>query len=278
MAALYSYELKTSSPTWPIRRGLVLHHKGGWGEIAPLPGFSQETLEEAYAEITSLLPDLENAKPKLPSVQFGIESALRPFLQTPLKIPISLLNEPRPGFSTLKLKLGHLPLEEAIAKTKTLMKTYRLRLDCNRAWTLEQALAFARHFSPNDFDYLEEPVKTIPELIRFSTLTGFPIALHESNVPPSAIPTLKALVIKPTLVGALPPSPVPIVLSSAYESSLGLLLIARAYKNGAPPVGLDTFRSFHQDLLVPKLRAEGGFLIWEPSTESPVDKKLLCAI
>jgi len=35
-------------------------------------------------------------------------------------------------------------------------------------WGLDEALRFARHFSPDDFDYPEEPVKTFPELVRFS--------------------------------------------------------------------------------------------------------------
>jgi o-succinylbenzoate synthase len=155
----------------------------------------------------------------------------------------------------------------------------RLRLDCNRSWTLDQALAFTRHFSPQDFDYLEDPVQTFPELVRFSELTGFPVAVDEPvlKFPCHEIPTLKAAVIKPSVVGFLPTFAVPNVLSSALESSLGILQIARLYEDGAPPAGLDTFRYNSNDLLSPPLKAEGGFLTWAGS-DAPIDMTKVCPV
>ena len=81
---LYSYELKTSWQKRPTRKGLLLQWNDGWGEIAPLPGWSSETLDEAKDEILSLLPNLDSAKPRLPSVQFGIEAASKPLDLKPL--------------------------------------------------------------------------------------------------------------------------------------------------------------------------------------------------
>ncbi len=279
VAKLYSYELKTSWPKYPIRKGLILQWNDGWGEIAPLPGLSSETLEEAKSEILEFFPDLASAKPCLPSVRFGIKAASKPFSGKPLKIPLALVNDPRPGFSTLKLKLRGLSIEEAVAHVKKFLGKYRLRLDCNSSWTLDQALSFTRHFSPQDFEYLEDPVQSFPELVRFSKLSGFPIAVDEPvlKLPCHKIPTLKAAVIKPSIVGFFPSLPVPTVLSSALESSLGLLQIARCYENGAPPAGLDTFRFFPEDLLVPPLKAEDGFLTWAGST-SPIDMSKLLTV
>ena len=277
---LYSYELKTSSSKWPVRKGLILQWNDGWGEIAPLPGFSSETFDEALKEILLLLPNLASAKPQLPSVRFGVASALEPICLKPLKIPLGLLNDPRPGFSTLKLKLGHLPVKIAVEYVRKFLGSYRLSLDCNRAWSLDEALFFARHFSPNDFEYLEEPVGTLPELIRFSELTGFPIALDESFATFSdhRIPSLAAVVVKPTVVGTIPLLPVPVVLSSAYESSLGLLQIARRFQEGSPAAGLDTFCFFDEDLLVPSLKAENGFLTWLGCDLCPINLSKLCQI
>ncbi len=279
VAKLYSYEFKTSWAKYRVRKGLILQWNDGWGEIAPLPGWSSETLEEAKSEILSLLPNLASAKPCLPSVRFGLAAASKPFSKEPLKIPLACLIDPRPGFSTLKLKLRDMPIEEAVGHVKKFLGRYRLRLDCNRAWTLGQALSFTRHFSPQDFEYLEDPVQSFPELIRFSELSGFPIAVDESisNFPLHKIPTLKAAVVKPSIVGFVPDFPVPTVLSSALESSLGLLQIARRYETGAPPAGLDTFRFFSEDLLVPPLKAEGGFLTWAGSA-SPIDMSKLCLV
>ncbi len=268
---LYSYALKTCAPQRSLRQGLILQWNEGWGEIAPLPGVSQESLEEALEEVLALLPNLETASPRLPSVRFGLACASYPFVKTPLKVPLCLLNEPRSGFSTLKLKLGHLSVKDAIERVKQYKEKFRLRLDCNRAWTLEEALFFARHFSPSDFEYLEEPIARYEDLVLFSKITQFPIALDESSLR-EEIPTLAALVIKPTVKGLpLPISKVPIVLSSSYETSLGLLQIARQSLPTAPPIGLDTFRFFEEDILNPPLRAEKGFLLWTPNAEDPID-------
>ena len=327
-ASLYSYSLPTNIPSLPIREGLLLEYDGGWGEIAPLPGRSRETLLEAKEEILRCLPNLSKTTPIYPSVRFGIESASRPLRS--IRVPLSLFNRPRPGFTTLKLKLGHLSIDDAIALVQSLFKTYRLRLDCNQAWTLDEALYFVSHFSPQDFDYLEEPVPS-SDLIRFSTLTGFPIAVDESYFyrdplgfvnfggPQSGsdfddreeshiaaiwptkdrqkmgrsdgrknsqnltgrggiyeLPNLKAVIIKPTCTGFVPKLPVPIVLSSSYESSLGLLQIGSLASQ--LPVGLDTFGLFLQDLLVPPLKAENGYLTWSPTHAHPIDKTKLCLI
>lgn len=271
---LYQYKLPSRFPSCPMREGLVLRWNEGWGEIAPLPGFSRETIEEAREEILSFL--FSKVEPKLPSVRFGIACAAKPFLREPLKAPLCALHRPRRGCSSLKLKLGNLSLSEAIALVQRYIGKFQLRLDFNRAWTLEQALQFASYFSVFDFEYLEEPVNNLLDLIRFSQETKFPIAIDESLQEEGflEIPTLKAAVVKPTLLGGIPPLPshLKIVLSSAYESSLALLQIAQLAEETSLPLGLDTFT---EDLLLPPLRAEGGFLLWPGGT---IDESRLCLI
>lgn len=258
---------------FPHRKGLILQYNDGWGEIAPLPGFSKETFEEAKEEIFSLLSDLPLAKPKYPSVQFGIACAMRPLKA--IKVPLCALDSPKPGCSTLKLKVGHLSIEEAVSLVKNYVGHYRLRIDCNRRWSLTQALAFAAYFSPTDFEYFEEPVQTLEELFNFSKMTQFPIALDETFREEGLIkiPTLKAVVIKPTLSGKLPAFS-NLVLSSSYETSLGLLHIAHLATPNSPPLGLDTISD---DLLSPPLCIENGHLIWKPS-KNPIRTDLLCAL
>ena len=255
---LYEYSLK--------RKGLIIQIGDGWGEIAPLPGFSKETFEEAKQEALDVLFDKKT--PTLPSVIFGFSSAKRPL--TPVRVPLCALHKPHSGCKTLKLKLGHLSVDEAIKLVKEYIGKYSLRLDFNQKWSLSQALSFARNFKKTDFEYLEEPVKEYEDLLYFSEETGFPIALDESR---KLVPTVKALVVKPTLWGEIPKSDIPIVLSSSYESSLGILQIA-ALSNSNLPQGLDTFSP---DFINPPIRVEDGYLTWTPS-KNPVDTSKLCLI
>ncbi len=257
---LYQYKLPLTAQKW--REGLILQCGESFGEIAPLPGWSRETLEEARAEMLHWIHTRE--VPAFPSVRWGIECA-RKVLQ-PVHLPLCALG-PKEGFSTVKLKLGHLPLNEAISLVKQHIGQFRLRLDCNRSWNLAQAFAFARHFQPTDFEYLEEPVQTFEELVHFSQATHFPIAIDESiHCPWAEIPSLKAVVVKPTLLGGIPEIPhhLDLILSSSYESGLGLLHIANRAKNQLP-VGLDTYQALQEDLLSTSIDCSSGFFSWTPS-------------
>lgn len=274
---LYSYRIPIDSPIGKMREGLILQSERGWGEIAPLPGFSGESFEEAKREILSVLRD--GIAPALPSVRWGLACAKEPFPLTPIKIPLCALG-PREDFPTVKIKLGHLPIHEAISLVKRLLPHHRLRLDCNRAWTLEQALEFARSFSPDDFEYLEEPVKFLTDLIRFSELTHFPIALDESiGTDWNEIPSLKAIVVKPTIVGSIPSVPphLKLILSSSYETGIGLLHIARCQQSDHP-IGLDTYRAFSSDLLATPIQCEKGYFSWTSASKNWINLDLLCPI
>ncbi len=271
---LYQYKIDVDSQNWKVREGLILQCGDNFGEIAPLPGFSRETLDEARAETFKWLHF--KTPPTLPSVQFGIACAQRPLRS--IQLPLCALG-PREGFSTVKLKLGHLSLNEAISFTKEHLGRYRLRLDCNRSWSLDQALEFTRHFKKEDFVYLEEPVKTFDELISFSQKTQFPLAVDESiHCDWSKLPSLKALVVKPTVVGHIPSVPphLDLVLSSAYESGLGLLHIAHMANNSIP-IGLDTYRALKNDLLIHPIQCKGGTFSWN-ATNPPIDVSKLCAL
>lgn len=271
MKKLYQY--KIPSPHCTTREGLILQIDTGWGEIAPLPGFSKETLVEAKKEILSFLH--KNIKPTLPSVRFGLSCASKPFDTSPLKVPLCAFKKLRPDCTSLKLKLKNIPVKEAISLVKSYIGKVHLRIDCNRSWTLEEALLFASHFSPSDFEYLEEPVRSFSDLCRFSHLTKFPIAVDESLREQSCfhIPTLKSAIVKPMLMGEIPELPIPVVLSSSYESSLGILQIARF---ASPHIahGLDTFTT---DFLQPPLQVKNGCLTWEGSA-NPIDVEKLCLI
>jgi o-succinylbenzoate synthase len=263
---LYQYKLPMLGGAF--REGLILQIENGFGEIAPLPGFSRETLEEAKEEALRLLPSFPDASPTLPSVKFALDCARHP-LPASFKLSINALNHHREGFKALKLKLGHLSLQEALKLLKETPKHLELRLDFNRQWPLERLLAFAAHFTPDDFAYLEEPCSDFSDLLSFSKLTGFPIAVDESipYIPYWEIPTLKALIVRPTILGAVPTPPpgVELIFSSAYESGIGILHLARLSMQYNPhrPHGLDPYTQFLEDLLPDRPLISKGFISWQ---------------
>ncbi len=87
MVKLYEYNLH--------KRGLILEIDSLFGEIAPLPGFSRETFEEALKETIEWIKTKK--EPTLPSVRWGIECAQRPL--KPVHLPLCSLGA-KEGFST----------------------------------------------------------------------------------------------------------------------------------------------------------------------------------
>jgi O-succinylbenzoate synthase len=281
--AFYRYSLPFRQPLMfkgqrlTNREGLLVSIHGQWGEIAPLPGFSTETLAEAEAESLACLAALsrgEKVSPILPSVQFGFDCAQRSW---PSNLPASLppypLLQGSPGElikslstadwqasspSRLKLKVARYPMEEELAlieQLATRLPATKLILDANGGWTREEAQRFSERLPLKQIDYLEEPCAAFADTIAVAEATGVAIALDETlsrREEWHCYPQLKALVIKPTLIGSLSAcealvqraraSDLRVVISSSFESDLGLGLLSRLASEWAPddPPGLDT--------------------------------------
>lgn len=253
------------------KKGIIVQKGSCFGDISPLPNWSEESFEEALEETIEVLTNQK--KPKFPSVRFGLSCLNQPL--TPFAVNLCALNQPKPGCKSLKLKLGNLNLSEAINLVLEYKSHFKLRLDFNQKWDFEKLMAFVNNFSKEDFEYLEDPTQTIQELYKFSEITKFPIAIddfYRKNLD-TKIPHLKAIVIKPTLSNPNVTLPVPVILSSCYESSLGIAHIANLAQNNLCQ-GLDTF---YDDFLSPPLYVKEGKLIWEGS-KNPIIKEKLCHI
>lgn len=263
----------------------------GWGEIAPLPEFSHETLEQAKEAV---LADLqlwaagqqpnENA---LPSVAFGLSCALAelsgalPTEANYRKAPLCsgdpdelfAVLQAIPGEKVAKVKVG---LYEAVRDGMVVnvlleaLPDLKLRLDANRSWTRAKADGFAKYVNPewrNRIAFLEEPCKTRDESRDFARQTGIAIAWDESVREPDfrveAEEGVAAIVIKPTLTGSLQRCQQLIsqayqvgldaVISSSIESSLGLTQLARvaAWLTPNTVPGLDTLDLMQAQLIRP---------------------------
>ncbi|YCI30491.1 o-succinylbenzoate synthase [Erwinia sp. PK3-005] len=274
------------------REGLLVmlqqQDRQGWGEIAPLPGFSSETLEQAQQACETWLTQWLTTQPvadsPLPSVAFGLSCACAELagqlpstgawrsVQLCHGDPDALLLQLQAQKSPCaKMKVG---LYEAIRdglQVSLLLEALpdlQLRLDANRSWTLEKARQFALRLTPPQrarIAFIEEPCCTPAESLQFAAEWGIALAWDETLRQPDfrlqAAPGLAALVIKPTLTGSIAHVQqligearrlgLQVVISSALESSLGLTQLARLAHWLTPqsPPGLDTLTLMRQQLV-----------------------------
>ena len=251
----------------------------GWGEISPLPGFSQESWEEAQSVLLTWVNGWltgDCALPEMPSVAFGVSCALAELADAlpqaanyraaplcngdPDDLILKLAD--MPGEKVAKVKVG---LYEAVRDGMVVnllleaIPDLHLRLDANRAWTPLKGQQFAKYVNPDYRDriaFLEEPCKTRDDSRAFARETGIAIAWDESLREPdftfAAEEGVRAVVIKPTLTGSLDKVCEQVqaahalgltaVISSSIESSLGLTQLARIAAWLTPDTipGLDT--------------------------------------
>ena len=305
---LYRYQLPLIHPiTWnhrlrSYRDGfLVCFRSGndeGWGDIAPLPGFSLESFPEAQSQATTLsksflgtpIESLDFRISNLcPSVRFGFDLAqfnLNVAIKNQLedKLPpvaccrlLNRQNHKNPesmatldGYQAVKIKVGKQALDEDLKFVHSVCREnpdIDVRIDANRAWTLQIAQTFldaTRHLA---FDYIEEPLKDKSQLAAFARASHAPLALDETLREPEAERYCKfadVYVLKPTLSGGMTGTierikqaradHIRCIISSSYESGIGMLgLVELAGSVPGEVHGLDTYNLFERDVLIDSL-------------------------
>ncbi len=338
---IFRYRLPLTGPL-PLVGGVIHEREGllvridsdsgawGWGDAAPLPGFSSESIDEAAAEalawarrLRGVLFDArggslesslgEAAQTASPSVRFGLETALASLARRledreaaelgcfDGKVPVNgLLAGSREqvladagrlrdaGCRAVKLKVGSRPVDEDVELTRVVRDALgdgvALRLDANRSWTLEQAVAFGREIGNSGVEYLEEPLREPEHLRELFDATGIPVALDESllELRPDDLEGRRevgAVVLKPTLLGGIASARqwvaraaalnIRPVVSSCFESGVGLLALAElvwASTGDAVPAGLDTYRWLDADVVEPRISFLAGSVEWSEAT------------
>ncbi|WP_281645944.1 o-succinylbenzoate synthase [Parendozoicomonas sp. Alg238-R29] len=144
-----------------------------------------------------------------------------------------------------------------------------IRLDGNRRWNLNQALEFSKAIPRNRISFIEEPLAEVEQLPEYVSKGGLPVALDESlhtgNIwgtgCPGVFDGLAALVVKPTLAGGVyrcrqlaefaRMHKLELVISSSYESNIGIGTLVRLAESVAPCTasGLDTLSVFQKRLV-----------------------------
>lgn len=305
---LYSYKIPLLQGG--VRSGIILGLKiqngnQGWGEVSPLPALSHETLNDALAQLKEVQTQigkiewtLENFMTEiqkmnlLPSVSFGMESALMSLLDPVKEMTIStsallmgslqqILEQSEfyhaQGFTTVKLKIRQLSFDESEKAIRALQDRFRIRVDVNRLWNTKDSLKFFSKFPKDLFEYVEEPFANPKDLHYFTHALAidesFPSILSLDDL--KKFPNLKALIYKPMIQGGLATAlplwkwsknnGVEFVLSSSFESDIGLscigLLASRLPIQTC--VGLGTYHFMSDHLCNPPLHLfkNGSLLI-----------------
>ncbi len=178
------------------------------------------------------------------------------------------------GYSTVKFKVGRAPLGEeidALCAVAECAPGVQLRVDANRAWSATDALAFARGVSGLPIEYIEEPLadaRALPDDWPESVRIAWDETLHSSDELPVFETRVRAWVLKPGLVGGLSRSVQLVrharrygcraIISSAYESGVGIRVLAELAATTGFAAGLDTYSLLAEDVLEPRLEIANG--------------------
>ncbi len=200
------------------------------------------------------------------------------------------------GYNTIKLKIGRGVLEDDIKLTKevctVLPNSVSLRLDANRIWPLDNAVAFGKTIANDRIEYIEEPLADPTLLDEFYQQTGMPIALDET-LPETDFTTLSlpngivALILKPSVLGGIEKtmqfatyaqnSGIKAVISSAFQSGIGLAAaanLAACMNQQDVPAGLDTYKWLAEDVLAERFTTKDGCVDAEEAYENGKNVRL----
>lgn len=273
--------LRLNSAEQPLtlnsRQGLLLHWRFAdaecFTEIAPLPGFSDETLEQARAQVTGLGVEYFQQNADLsglyPSVRFAIEAAW--YQQShPLqnkRANCCAFGAANSEAEWVKIKVGHQPFDLEALQLLSLAPQQWFRLDANRHWSLQDLSQLQKSVDLQKLDYIEEPLADLNDYEQLSLPFAFDESLRDYRNPahlPEVFFKAKAWVVKPMLTGLqrtlqlvelAKTHGIELVLSSSFESHITLEFyhsLACDLQLSAAQ-GLDTLHWLENDLMAPRL-------------------------
>ena len=267
------------------REGILLRQGNHWGDAAPLPGWSCETLKEVEA---SLRGSEDFVPASLRCARDGLEGRWVPLRkEVPLnalldgnarEILAGAIRAYREGCRCLKIKpscIDSAHLADLVGDiTRETEGLCQLRLDPNRSWTFEASLRIAESLRDFPIEYLEEPLADAHRLPELIARAACPIALDETlrEISPADLARFQGaavLVLKPTLMGGFEHCRkfaregerlgMASVVSAAYESGVGIHTLGR-FAASLPRIsaaGLDTYSRLESDVLTKRLDLSG---------------------
>jgi O-succinylbenzoate synthase len=182
--------MRAANRNWPEREGWVIRLQAedgsvGWGEVAPIPEFGTERLEEAAEAVQAMGPSIAKAQiasipEKLTCLRAGIGSAVsetlavQPTSALPEFLPVaallpagrSVLSAAAPlaeaGFRVFKWKVGVADMGDELGFLDDLLAALpagsKLRLDANGAWDRRRAERWLERCAERPIEFVEQPV------------------------------------------------------------------------------------------------------------------------
>jgi len=222
------------------REAVLIRGQAGWGEFSPFPDYPPNVttrwLASALEAACSSLPS-----PGRSSIPVNVTvPAVAPAVATRLVL--------ESGASTAKVKVGEpgQTVEEEEARLAAVRSAIgpegKIRIDANAAWNLETATERLASYARFDLEYVEQPVKTLEEMVELKRRTDVLLAADElvrlrpDPVEVAEMGAADILVVKVQPLGGVARTldiaaraGIPVVVSSALETSVGIysgLLVA----------------------------------------------------
>lgn len=271
--------LATAHGSWEFREGIVVRLEDqdgriGFGEIAPVPWFGSETIDEALGWCGEQGAELTDSKcpDNLRCCNFAITSALhqldgaviqKTFAVAALLRPRDrILDYQRQGYGSFKAKLGVNTFTTEVERIEGWLSELQLGqtlcLDANGGFSESDYSGWLEYLEGKAIAFLEQPLAPGLEnrMLEMAEPFSTAIALDESIAGRASLAKWASwpgpLVVKPSLLGSLNGDPLPasIVGSSVFETSFGyeagLQFLAR-HQNPDTALGFGTLGYFEQD-------------------------------
>ncbi len=255
---------------WRWRTATLVEGPAGWGECSPLPGYADDEPTAARAAEEAA------TRPWPTPVRAEVAvNALVPAIE-PSAVGEHLRRHCR-GARAVKVKVGDPGgLDRVAAVRDHLGPAAAVRVDANGAWDLAAAERQLRRMAAYDLELAEQPVADLADLAALRRRVGVAVAADEAvrDVADARrlarLGAADAVVVKVQAVGGLATAAavieaagVPAVVSSLYETSVGLavgLALAASLPELPYACGLGTASLLAADVVEDPLVAVDGVL------------------
>ena len=171
----------------------------GWGEAAPFEPYDGVPLERAIAALSGgggRRPPQARAAEEIARLDLEARQELRPLaepVRDALPVNMTLPAGPpaevaeraregaRAGYACFKVKVGLPEDVERVAAVRDSVGPWpALRVDANRAWSVDEAVTRIRALEDHDLEFVEQPCRSLEDLRQVRGRVSTPIAADES--------------------------------------------------------------------------------------------------